>query len=45
MEKVPGGWMSVRTRTTDDDETPIDLETLFNAVVSNPAPFEEGGER
>jgi len=45
MEKVPGGWMSVRTRTADDDETPIDLETLFNAVVSNPASFEEGGER
>lgn len=47
-EKVPGGWMTVTERNADDRETPIDLETLFNAVVTNPAPFgspvaQEGG--
>ncbi|OHD29852.1 MAG: ABC transporter [Spirochaetae bacterium HGW-Spirochaetae-4] len=38
-EKVPGGWMAVKERQADEEETSIDLETLFNAVVSNPAPF------
>ena len=38
-EKVPGGWMTIRKRDGDDEETPIDLETLFNAVIANPTPF------
>jgi ABC-2 type transport system ATP-binding protein len=35
-EQVPGGWSSLRTRNPDDMETNIDLETLFNAVITNP---------
>ena len=40
-EKVPGGWMVMSRRKDGDDETPIDLETLFNAVVSNPDALSE----
>lgn len=47
-EKVPGGWMRVRARRAGELESQIDLETLFNAVVANPARFisalrQEGG--
>lgn len=35
-EKVPGGWSSLKVRDTDDPETNIDLETLFNAVIAKP---------
>ena len=38
-EKVPGGWNVMRVKSQDDDETPVDLETLFNAVVNRPIAF------
>lgn len=39
QEKVPGGYMIVTKRQQDDEETNVDLETLFNAVVSAPSAF------
>ena len=36
-EKVPGGWSALKMRNDEDPETNVDLETLFNAVVANPA--------
>lgn len=39
QEKVPGGYMIVTKRQKDDEETNVDLETLFNAVVSAPSAF------
>jgi len=38
-EKVPGGWSSLTARKNGDQETNIDLETLFNAVISKPEAF------
>lgn len=38
-EKVPGGWMAVRQRQEGEEESLVDLETLFNAVIANPSPF------
>lgn len=43
VEKVPGGWMTVRNRKAGQPESPIDLETLFNAVIANPRHFLSGG--
>lgn len=42
-EKVPGGWMTVRDRRADEEETSVDLEMLFNTVVSNPQAFHHMG--
>jgi ABC-2 type transport system ATP-binding protein len=45
-EKVLGGWMVMKERTEEDNQVPIDLETLFNAVIENPKTFgseSEGG--
>ncbi len=39
IDKVPGGWMTIRKRDKDEDETTVDLETLFNAIVSHPEQF------
>jgi ABC-2 type transport system ATP-binding protein len=39
VDKVPGGWMTIRTREPEAEETTVDLETLFNAVVSHPEQF------
>jgi len=51
-EKVPGGWTVMHTRHENEEETPIDLETLFNAVIQTPGAFvfntvdhSEGGAR
>ena len=44
-EKVLGGWMVLRSRSEQDDETqgqPLDLETLFNVVVENPTRMQGG---
>jgi ABC-2 type transport system ATP-binding protein len=38
-ERIPGGWNVMRERFPDEEETQIDLETLFNAVVSKPGLF------
>ncbi|AEV29075.1 ABC-type multidrug transport system, ATPase component [Sphaerochaeta pleomorpha str. Grapes] len=38
-EKVLGGWMVMQERTDEDSQIPIDLETLFNAVIENPKTF------
>jgi ABC-2 type transport system ATP-binding protein len=38
-EKVPGGWNVMCERSANEEETQIDLETLFNAVVSKPEAF------
>ena len=38
-EKVPGGWNVMCERASQEEETQIDLETLFNAVVSKPGAF------
>ncbi len=38
-ERIPGGWNVMRERFPDEEETQIDLETLFNAVVSKPDMF------
>jgi ABC-2 type transport system ATP-binding protein len=34
-DRVPGGWVVVR-ENTGDEETRVDLETLFNTVIANP---------
>ena len=36
-EKVPGGWSALKIREAEESETNVDLETLFNAVIANPA--------
>jgi len=38
-EKIPTGWVTMQHRQEDSPETPIDLETLFNAVITNPLAF------
>lgn len=38
-EKVPGGWTYIQTREEETAESSIDLETLFNAVISSPNSF------
>ncbi|MDD3822879.1 MAG: ABC transporter ATP-binding protein [Sphaerochaetaceae bacterium] len=38
-EKVPGGWMTIRERKDDETETQVDLETLFNAVITHSQAF------
>ena len=35
-EKVPGGWYSIKTAGGPGAESALDLEILFNAVVSDP---------
>lgn len=35
-EKVLGGWMVMEERTAGENQAPIDLETLFNAVIEHP---------
>jgi ABC-2 type transport system ATP-binding protein len=45
-EKVLGGWMVMQKRKEEEDnQIPIDLETLFNAVIENPKTFgsDKGG--
>jgi ABC-2 type transport system ATP-binding protein len=45
-EKVLGGWMVMQKRKEEEENLiPIDLETLFNAVIENPKTFrsEKGG--
>ena len=44
-EKVPGGWMVIRNRASHEDETSVDLETLFNAIVAHPQHFRNGLEQ
>ncbi len=39
QEKVPGGYMVVAKRADGEEETQVDLETLFNAVISAPSAF------
>ncbi|AEC02810.1 ABC transporter ATP-binding protein [Parasphaerochaeta coccoides] len=38
-EQIPGGWVSVHETPAGTDRQPLDLETLFNAVVANPVAF------
>ncbi len=38
-EPVPGGYSVVRKRTEGQEETMINLETLFNAVIASPDAF------
>jgi ABC-2 type transport system ATP-binding protein len=38
-EKIPSGWVTMQHRHEESLETPIDLETLFNAVIANPQAF------
>ena len=42
-EKIPGGYMTIRVRDEMDTETSVDLETLFNAVISHPNLLSAGG--
>jgi ABC-2 type transport system ATP-binding protein len=35
-EKVLGGWVVMQERTNEENQAPIDLETLFNAVTEHP---------
>jgi ABC-2 type transport system ATP-binding protein len=35
-EKVPGGWCSLRSSSPDASETALDLEILFNGIISSP---------
>ncbi|WP_320128189.1 ATP-binding cassette domain-containing protein [uncultured Sphaerochaeta sp.] len=40
FEKTLGGWIVMQKRTDEDtSQTPIDLETLFNAIIENPTTF------
>jgi len=44
-EKVLGGWMVLKERNEQDDDTqgqPLDLETLFNVVIENPNHMQGG---
>ena len=41
QEKVPGGYMAVAFREDGEEETSVDLESLFNAVVTKPAAFSQ----
>lgn len=36
QDKVPGGWSALSAREDKDPETNVDLETLFNAVLTSP---------
>lgn len=38
-EKIPGGWVSVHETPAGTHDQPLDLETLFNAVIANPTAF------
>ena len=44
VEKVLGGWMVLKTREDDEQNQPLDLETLFNVIIENPD-FMAGGVR
>lgn len=43
--QIPGGWASIHLREKDDDRPAVDLETLFNAVISRPATFQNTYQR